>query len=78
LFVNKTAAGFIGFICGLALGYCAVLFAWVAYTDIFNVADLGGGKAMGIAFFFAPIGGVIAGIICAVLLVRRAARRALG
>jgi hypothetical protein len=76
--VKKTAAGFIGFICGLALGYCAVLFGWVAYTDIFNVADLGGGKAMGIAFFFAPIGGVIAGIISAVLLVRRAGRRALG
>jgi hypothetical protein len=33
---------------------------------------------MGIAFFFAPIGGVIAGIICAGLLVRRAGRRALG
>jgi hypothetical protein len=55
-----------------------VLFGWVAYTNIFDVGDLGGAKAMGIAFFFAPIGGVLVGIICAVLLVRRAGRRAAG
>ena len=76
--MGKTAAGFIGFIGGLVLGYCAVLFGWVAYTNIFVVGDLGGAKAMGIAFFFAPIGGVIAGIICAFLLMRRAGRRATG
>ena len=76
--MGKTAAGFIGFIGGLVLGYCAVLFGWVTYTDIFDVSDLGGAKAMGIAFFFAPVGGVIAGIICAVLLMRRTGRRAAG
>jgi len=76
--VGKTAAGFIGFIGGLVLGYCAVLFGWVAYTEMFDVGDLGGAKAMGVAFFFAPVGGVIAGIICAVLLMRRTGRRAAG
>jgi hypothetical protein len=76
--VGKTAAGFIGFIGGLVLGYCAVLFGWVAYTNIFDVGDLGGAKPLGIALFFAPIGGVLVGNICAGGLVRRAGRRAAG
>jgi hypothetical protein len=74
--VNKTFAGFLGFIGGLILGYCAVLFGWVAYTNIADVSDMGGGKAMGIAFFFAPLGGVIAGFVCSILLARWARRRA--
>ena len=72
--MSKSVAGLLGFIGGLVLGYCIVLFGWVAYTDLFDVADLGGGKAMGIAFFFAPVGGVILGIIGAVWLARRSGR----
>ena len=72
--MNRTLAGFLGFIGGLIAGYCIVLFGWVAYTNIANVSDMGGGKAMGVAFFFAPLGAVIAGFICAVLLVRLAGR----
>lgn len=72
--MSKSVAGLFGFIGGLVLGYCIVLFGWVAYTDLFDVADLGGGKAMGIAFFFAPVGGVILGIIGAIWLARRNGR----
>jgi len=74
--MSKTVAGLLGFIGGLVLGYCIVLFGWVTYTNLFDVADLGGGKAMGIAFFFAPVGGVILGIISAVWLARRVGRKA--
>jgi hypothetical protein len=74
--MSKTVAGLLGFIGGLVLGYCIVLFGWVTYTNLFDVGDLGGGKAMGIAFFFAPVGGIILGIIGAVWLVRRVARKA--
>jgi TRAP-type C4-dicarboxylate transport system permease small subunit len=72
--MNRTLAGFLGFIGGLIAGYCIILFGWVAYTTIADVSDMGGGKTMGIAFFFAPVGGVIAGIICAALLVRIAGK----
>jgi hypothetical protein len=72
--MNRTFAGFLGFIGGLIAGYCVVLFGWVAYTSIVDVSDMGGGKAMGIAFFFAPLGGVIGGAICSMLLVRLAGR----
>ena len=74
--MSKSVAGLLGFIGGLVLGYCIVLFGWVTYTNLFDVADLGGGKAMGIAFFFAPVGGVILGIIGAVWLARRVGRKA--
>jgi hypothetical protein len=74
--MSKSVAGLLGFIGGLVLGYCIVLFGWVTYTNLFDVSDLGGGKAMGIAFFFAPIGGVLTGLLCAVWLVRRVARKA--
>jgi hypothetical protein len=74
--MGKTVAGLLGFIGGMVLGYCIVLFGWVTYTNLFDVADLGGGKAMGIAFFFAPVGGVILGIIGAVWLTRRVGRKA--
>lgn len=72
--MNRTLAGFLGFIGGLIAGYCIVLFGWVAYTNIADVSDMGGGKAMGVAFFFAPVGAVIAGAICAMVLVRVAGR----
>ena len=68
--MNRTLVGFLGFIGGLIAGYCVVLFGWVAYTTIADVSDMGGGKAMGIAFFFAPLGGVVAGAIAAILLTR--------
>ena len=73
--MNKTVAGFVGFIGGLVIAYIAIIVGWATYTDLFEVSDLGGGKAMGIAFFVAPIGAVIAGIVCAILLIRRAGRR---
>jgi hypothetical protein len=72
--MNKTAARLVGFIGGLILGYCIVLFGWVAYTNLFDVIDRDGGMAMGIAFFFAPIGGVILGFIGAFWLGWGAAR----
>lgn len=74
--MNKTVARLLGFVAGLVVGYCAVLFGWVLYTDIVAVSDMGGGKAMGIAFFFAPLGGLIAGFIGAVWLGTLAGRRA--
>lgn len=70
--MNRTLAGFLGFIGGLMLGYCVILFGWVAYTNLVDVMDRGGAMTMGIAFFFAPLGGVIAGTICSILLVRLA------
>jgi len=51
-----------GFIAGLVIGYCIVLFGWVALTNLAAVRDFEGAAAMQVAFFFAPVGGLITGV----------------
>ena len=52
----------LGFCLGLVAGYCAVLFGWVAYTNLVGSNQFEGAAAMQVAFFFAPVGGVLAGL----------------
>ncbi len=65
----------LGFVVGLIGGYCAVLFGWLAYSELAGVHDMDGGKIMNIAFAFAPAGAVVAAIILAVAFGRFASRR---
>jgi hypothetical protein len=53
----------LGFLLGLAVGYGVVLFGWVAYTNLVNVRDLEGSASMQVAFFFAPLGGLLTGLV---------------
>lgn len=73
--LNKLLAGIAGFVIGAVLGYCIVLFGWVAYTNIVDYHDFEGAASMGVAFFFAPLGGIVLGIFGAIWLARRAGRR---
>ena len=50
-----------GFILGLIAGYCIVLFGWVAYTNLVHARDFEGAASMQVAFFFAPLGGLLTG-----------------
>ena len=52
----------LGFLLGLVAGYCAVLFGWVAYTNVAGSHHFEGAAAMQVAFLFAPLGGVLAGL----------------
>jgi hypothetical protein len=49
----------VGFLFGLVAGYFIVLFGWVAYTNLVGVRDFEGAASMQVAFFFAPLGGII-------------------
>ena len=51
-----------GFIAGLVVGYCAVLFGWVALTNVVTVSHFEGAAAMQVAFFFAPLAGIVTGV----------------
>jgi hypothetical protein len=53
----------VGFLFGLVAGYFIVLFGWVAYTNLVGVRDFEGAASMQVAFFFAPLGGIIAGLV---------------
>lgn len=65
----------LGCVIGLVAGYLAVLFGWIAYSELARVHDMDGGKIMAIAFFFAPVGAVLLAIILAAVFGRFAAKR---
>ena len=52
-----------GFLLGLVAGYCVILFTWVGYTNLVRVNGFEGAVAMQVAFFFAPVGGLITGLL---------------
>lgn len=65
----------LGFVAGLVLGYCLILFGWVGYSLFAHIGDRDGGKMMSIMFLAAPLGGLAAGLIGAFWFALRAARR---
>lgn len=69
--LSRVLAGFAGFGSGAVVVYCAVLFGWVAYANVVGYHDFEGAAAMGIVFFFAPLGAVVLGIAGAILLALR-------
>jgi hypothetical protein len=67
----KLLAGFIiGAIAGaaLALGLC------VAAAEMFSISQMEGAYAMGVAFFYMPLGALIGGIVGAVWMAMRRKR----
>jgi hypothetical protein len=58
-----------------AIGYIIVLSIWIAYTNLFDIADRDGGKTMEMIFILAPAGGAMIGLIATALLGRRGTYR---
>ena len=58
----------IGFIAGLIAGYCIVLFGWVGLSNLVHVSDFEGAASMQVAFFFAPLGGLLLGVVVGIWL----------
>src|SRR5205823_5741757 len=48
----------------------AIVFGWLAYAAVFDIADREGGKGMTMIFIFAPAAGAVIGLIAAGLLAR--------
>lgn len=66
LFVRGVAV----FAAAAVIGYLVLAIGWIAYADIFAIADREGGKGMAMIFLFAPAGGALIGLIAAGLLAR--------
>ncbi len=62
------------FAAATVIGYFVVLFGWIAYAVVFDIADREGSRAMGMVFIIAPAGGAMIGLIGAGLLSRRTPR----
>lgn len=69
--MRRGVAGVLGFVAGAIAGYFLVLFGWVFYTEVAGVHDFEGARTMGIAFFFAPLAGIVLGIAGAILVAKR-------
>lgn len=65
----------LGFVLGLMAGYCAILFGWIGYSELFQVFDADGGRILSIALLVAPLGGLATGLLMAFWLALRAAQR---
>ena len=61
----------LGFVLGLVAGYGIVLFGWVGYTNVVHVTDFEGAASMQVAFFFAPLGALITGLVLGIWLQAR-------
>jgi len=77
--VGAVAIGIISalFVRGIAIfaaatvvGYFVIVFGWLAYAAVFDIADREGGKGMAMIFIFAPAAGALIGLIAAGLLAR--------
>ncbi|TMJ73753.1 MAG: hypothetical protein E6G73_10895 [Alphaproteobacteria bacterium] len=78
--VGAVAIGIISalFVRGIAIfaaatvaGYFVIVFGWLAYAAVFDIADREGGKGMAMIFIFGPAAGAVIGLIAAGLLSRR-------
>ena len=58
------------FAAATGIGYLAIVFGWLAYAAVFDIADREGSKGMAIIFIFAPAAGAVIGLIAAALLAR--------
>lgn len=56
----------LAFIVAMIVSYFVILIGFLSIWDMMGYGDQNGGVAMGVGFFFAPIGALIIGIIAAI------------
>jgi len=59
-----------GFLLGMAGGAALAVALAVAAAWLFDISQMEGAYAMGVAFFYAPLGALVGGVIGAILLAR--------
>lgn len=58
------------FAAATVVGYFVIVFGWLAYAAVFDIADREGSKGMAMIFIFGPAAGAVIGLIAAALLAR--------
>ena len=69
--MGRFGRGFFGFAGGFLAGGAVALGLCVAAAYAFEISQFEGAYAMGVAFFWIPLGGIIGGVLGAVWLLRR-------
>lgn len=73
--VGKVLVISLAFIGSLVIGYLAILIGFLSLWEAMGNADQNGGIAMSVAFFIAPVAGLIIGVAGAVWTKRTFSRR---
>ena len=63
------------FIVVALVGFLAMAFGYVAYADSTHYFDREGATGMAVVFFYAPLGGILLGIVSAVVVFKVLKRR---
>jgi hypothetical protein len=63
-----------GFLLGLIVGSALTLALCLAAADLFHISQMEGAYAMGVVFFWMPVGGLIGGIAGAIWMAMRHSR----
>lgn len=74
--MRKIVFGASDFIAGLVFGYIAVALLLLIAGEAFGISQAEGAYAMSVAFFWAPAGALVAGVLCMAWALRRARRSA--
>lgn len=73
--MRAVVLGCVAFLAGLALGWLASMVLYIIGNEVGLWHDRDGGIAMGFAFTIGPVLGLVAGIVAAIFVGRRARRR---
>jgi RsiW-degrading membrane proteinase PrsW (M82 family) len=73
--MKPTNIAIITFILGTVVGFLAIAVGYIAYADSANYFDREGATGMAVMFFYAPVGGILVGIISAVATFKILKRR---
>jgi hypothetical protein len=63
------------FILGTVVGFLAIAVGYTTYADSTNYFDREGATGMAVVFFYAPLGGIIVGVVSAVATYKFLKRR---
>ena len=73
--MKPVKAAIITFVLVAIAGFLVIAFGYVAYADQANYLDREGATGMAVVFFYAPLGGIIAGVVSGFLIFKWRSRR---
>ena len=73
--MKPVKAAIITFVLVAIAGFLVIAFGYIAYADKANDLDREGATGMAVVFFYAPLGGIIAGVVSGFLIFKWRSRR---
>jgi Zn-dependent protease len=69
--LNRTNKIIVAFLLAAVAGFAAIAGGYLIWADQTNYFDREGSTGMSVIFLMAPLGGIVLGVICAIMTARR-------